>query len=98
MKITGNLVNKSLLLTVLLALNSTTAAQGLPEGEGLEVIVVSCTQCHGLDRLTKVRLTGAQWENALYDMMARGAIVEKRDLATVREYLVQNLAVDGEED
>ena len=69
-------------------------AQGLPEGDGLEAVVVACTQCHSLDRLTKLELTAAEWENALYDMMARGAIVEGRDLATVREYLVRNLARD----
>jgi hypothetical protein len=65
--------------------------QGLPEGDGLNVVIVSCTQCHGLDRLTKVE----QWENALYDMMARGAVVEKKDLANIREYLVRNFATDS---
>ena len=70
-------------------------AQGLPEGDGLNVVIVSCTQCHGLDRLTKVELTAAEWENALYDMMARGAVVEKKDLANIREYLVRNFATDG---
>jgi hypothetical protein len=69
--------------------------QGLPEGDGLNVVIVSCTQCHGLDRLTKVELTAAEWENALYDMMARGAVVEKKDLANIREYLVRNFATDS---
>lgn len=92
------LVNPSLLVTALFCLGATASGQGLPEGEGLKVIVVSCTQCHGLDRLMKVSLTAAEWENALYDMMARGAIVEEHELATVREYLQQNLAVDRKED
>ena len=73
-------------------------AQGLPPGDGIEIIAVSCTQCHSLDRLAKVRLTAAEWENALYDMMARGAIVEADDLATVRKYLANNLAVDRKEE
>ena len=72
--------------------------QALPEGEGLGIIAVSCTQCHALDRLMKVELTAAEWENALYDMMARGAIVERADLATVRDYLVSAFATDRRED
>lgn len=71
-------------------------AQGLPEGEGLPVVIVACTQCHGLDRLTDIKLSAVQWENALYDMMARGAIVEEKDLLSVREYLIENFATDRE--
>ena len=97
MKTTRNLVNKSFLLTAVLATSASVGAQGLPQGDGLDVVVVACTQCHSLDRLTTVELTAAEWENALYDMMARGAIVEKGDLASVREYLARNLAVDRKE-
>jgi hypothetical protein len=92
-----NLVNRCFVLTVLAGTTAIASAQGLPEGKGLETVVVACTQCHGLDRLMKVRLTAAEWENALYDMMARGAIVEKSDLATVRDYLARNLATDRTE-
>lgn len=97
MRRTRNIVNKSFLVTALVAAAAAAGAQGLPEGDGLQVVVVACTQCHSLDRLTKIELTAAEWENALYDMMARGAIVEKDDLATVREYLASNLAVDRKE-
>lgn len=69
-------------------------SQGLPEGDGLRVVIVACTQCHGLDRLTSIELSAAQWENALYDMMARGAVVEGKDLSTVRRYLIDNFATD----
>jgi len=90
------LFSRKLLLTGALVCAGVPAhAQGLPEGDGLNVVIVSCTQCHGLDRLTKVELTAAEWENALYDMMARGAVVEKKDLANIREYLVRNFATDG---
>ena len=90
------LFSRKLLLTgALLCAELPAYAQGLPEGDGLNVVIVSCTQCHGLDRLTKVDLTAAEWENALYDMMARGAVVEKKDLANIREYLVRNFATDS---
>lgn len=82
-----------LLLATLLGATLPARAQGLPEGEGLQVVVVACTQCHGLDRLTDIRLSATEWENALYDMMARGAIVEEKDLVTIKKYLVDNFAV-----
>ena len=83
-----------LLWATLLGAISPARAQGLPEGAGLQVVIVACTQCHGLDRLTDIKLSATEWENALYDMMARGAIVEERDLATIRKYLIDNFAVD----
>jgi mono/diheme cytochrome c family protein len=96
MKTMQKLVNSLFRVTALLCVGAHADAQGLPEGDGLKVLAVSCTQCHGLDRLTKLELTGAEWENALYDMMARGAVVEQRDLAVLRRYLVDNFAVDKE--
>ncbi|MDH3531764.1 MAG: hypothetical protein OEO82_02485 [Gammaproteobacteria bacterium] len=83
-----------LLLATLLCAALPARGQGLPEGEGLQVVVVACTQCHGLDRLTDIKLSATEWENALYDMMARGAIVEEKDLVTIRKYLVDNFAVE----
>ncbi len=94
MKIKRSVVKQSFLVTALLCAAVSAQAQGLPEGDGLQVVVVSCTQCHGLDRLTDIQLTAAEWENALYDMMARGAIVEGQDLAAIRKYLVENFATD----
>ena len=89
-----NLVGNLLFVAGFLFANTQAWAQGLPEGEGLQVVIVSCTQCHGLDRLTDVKLSAAQWENALYDMIARGAVVEGKDLMTVRQYLIDNFASD----
>jgi hypothetical protein len=68
--------------------------ESMPEGSGRDVMFVSCTQCHGLNYFTNVSLTAAQWENALYDMIARGAIVEKDDLGVLRDYLIDNYATD----
>ena len=89
-----NLVGNLLFVTGILFADLPAWAQGMPEGEGLKVVIVSCTQCHGLDRLTDVKLSAAQWENALYDMIARGAVVEGKDLMTVRQYLIDNFASD----
>jgi len=89
-----NLVGNLLLAAGFLFADLPARAQGLPEGEGLKVVIVSCTQCHGLNRLTDIKLSAVQWENALYDMIARGAVVEGKDLPTVRKYLIENFATD----
>jgi len=70
------------------------AQQTFPDGEGRAAVFLACTQCHGLDRLTRVTLNASEWENALYDMMARGAVVDIKDMDNVRNYLIKNLAVD----
>jgi hypothetical protein len=89
-----NRLRTLVLVAVLSSAVSPSLAQGLPEGEGLRAVIVACTQCHGLDRLTNIKLSTIEWENALYDMMARGAVVEGKDLLTVREYLIDNFATD----
>lgn len=78
----------------ILLLGPSYAQQAFPEGKGRDIIFVACVQCHGLGHLTRVSLNKSEWENALYDMLARGAVVDIKDLDTVREYLVKNLAVD----
>lgn len=69
-------------------------AQSLPPGEGLEIISLVCTQCHGIDYIVGAngKLTREGWENALYDMIARGAPVEEKDREILLKYLQDNLA------
>lgn len=84
-----------LLLMPLLFMPVSGTAQTLPPGNGRDAVLLVCTQCHSLNRLTKIKLTAAQWENALYDMIARGAPVQRDDLDTIKKYLIDNFAVDG---
>jgi hypothetical protein len=94
--ITGLKYFRKLFLSLVLciAVFSAIAQELLPDGKGRDVLIISCTQCHGLDYLGNVSLTTAQWENALYDMIGRGAIVEKNDLEILRNYLIDNYATD----
>jgi hypothetical protein len=70
-------------------------AQGaFPEGEGRDKVFVSCVQCHGLGHLTRVSLNTEQWENAVYDMVARGAAIDIDDLDSIKNYLINNFAND----
>jgi cytochrome c553 len=72
------------------------SAQGLPEGEGRDAMVAACTACHGLDNITDPykKLSAVEWEMYLYDMVARGASVYEKDIEPIKEYLIQNFAVD----
>lgn len=72
-----------------------TRAQNLfPEGEGRDTLFLVCTQCHTPTRITRVRLSAKDWDFYLYDMIARGAPVEKDDLEALRKYLIDNFAID----
>lgn len=73
---------------------SNAPAQSLPPGEGLEIISLVCTQCHGIDYITGSagKLTREGWDNALSDMIARGAPVEEKDRQVLLKYLQDNLA------
>lgn len=72
----------------------TNAQNPFPEGEGRDTLFLVCTQCHTPTRITRVRLTARDWDFYLYDMIARGAPVEKNDLEVLRKYLIDNFAID----
>lgn len=93
----GNLPIYRLLFILGIAFYSVSGrGQALAQGDGLELVVRDCTQCHSLSRITGVQLTAEEWENALYDMIARGAPVHEDDLATIRRYLIENYATNEE--
>ncbi len=57
-------------------------------------MLLVCSQCHSLTRITDANLNAEEWEFTLYDMIARGAPVHEVDLALVRQYLIDNFAID----
>ena len=65
-----------------------------PEAEMRETVLLVCSQCHPLTRITEGDLTAEEWEFTLYDMIARGAPIHEEDIAFVREYLIDNFATD----
>jgi len=72
------------------------SAQGLPDGEGRDVMIAACTACHGLNNITdpSKKLNAQEWELYLYEMIARGAAVYEEDIETLKQYLISNFAVD----
>ena len=65
-----------------------------PAGQGRNTLFLVCVQCHPLDRVTEAKLTTADWEFTLYDMISRGAPVREEDIDTLKKYLVDNFAVE----
>jgi hypothetical protein len=41
-------------------------------------------------------MSASDWEFTLYDMIARGAPVHEEQIEVVRQYLIDNFAVDGQ--
>ena len=72
----------------------TADAQSLPEGPGRDILFTACTVCHGLENITQPHktFTAEEWEFYVYDMVARGAPMNKDDIETVKQYLIDNFA------
>lgn len=65
-----------------------------PAGEARDTVVMVCSQCHPLTRITDNDLNAEEWEFTLYDMIARGAPLHEKDLDDVRRYLIESFATD----
>ena len=75
----------------------TALSQGTEEDRGMQLAVQACTYCHGFNNITDPHkeLTAEEWEFYFYDMVSRGAPIYEEDLETVKQYLIDNFAVDG---
>jgi cytochrome c5 len=73
-----------------LALIATTPAnaQGaLPQGEGRDLVVAACTQCHALAPILVGREGVAGWRRHVHNMVLRGAPLTAPEADTVIRYL-----------
>ena len=66
-----------------------------PAGQGRNTLFLVCVQCHALSRVTEAKLTAANWEFTLYDMISRGAPVREEEIDALKRYLVDNFATDA---
>ena len=64
-----------------------------PKGQARNTVLLVCSQCHTVTRITDADLNAEEWELTLYDMIARGAPVHADDLDLVRQYLIDNFAI-----
>jgi competence protein ComEA len=63
------------------------AQSALPEGEGRELTINVCGQCHAADVVASVRLTRDGWRDTIANMAQLGAKATDKELETILEYL-----------
>jgi cytochrome c5 len=64
-----------------------TANAALPPGEGMEIVAVACSQCHGLNAITQLRENAEAWRFQVDDMILRGAQIAPGDIDRAVSYL-----------
>ena len=64
-----------------------------PEGDGKKILLASCTTCHDLSEVTKLRgyYTRAQWRDVVVTMKEYGAKVDDKQVEILTDYLTQTL-------
>jgi cytochrome c5 len=75
------------------AATAAAAAAQLPEGPGKQILNASCTSCHDLREVTKLRgyYNRAQWRDIVVTMVEYGAPIEKTDIEVLTSYLEEHL-------
>jgi cytochrome c5 len=65
----------------------------LPEGEGKRILQTSCTSCHELDEVTKLRgyYDRKAWADIVNTMVEYGATLAKGENEVLVDYLTQHL-------
>jgi len=64
------------------------AVNPFPDHPGREVVAVACTQCHGPNVFTQLRMNDKAWRAQIYDMILRGAQIGPDDIDTAVKYMV----------
>ena len=80
---------------VIFSASMTRSQELFPAGQSRDTLFLVCVQCHSLDRVTTAKLTSADWEFMLYDMISRGAPVRDDEIDALKKYLVDNFAIDA---
>src|ERR1700733_1411536 len=66
-------------------------ANPLPPGEGRDLVATTCSQCHYLGTIAKIRDGAPGWRLFVNNMVLRGAQLTDREIDTVVNYLALNL-------
>ncbi len=62
-------------------------ANQFPEGEGKEIVLSACVQCHGLGEIVSHRIDTKGWQKVIDDMVARGTQLLPGESETLVQYL-----------
>ncbi len=79
---------------VLFSLHGQSQAQGFPESEHRDKVIMACSACHGLDNILSPsnKMSADDWEFYVYEMVARGAPVKPEDMQDIIDYLADNFS------
>jgi competence ComEA-like helix-hairpin-helix protein len=73
-----------------LILSSFAAVQDFPDGDGKQIFLSKCGQCHGLDYATGNRHTRGQWGGIITQMVDMGAVLSDEERTVIIDYLTKN--------
>jgi competence protein ComEA len=76
-----------------------TPKDDLPDGDGKQILLTSCTACHDLTEVTKFRgyYTRDEWRDIVRTMVEYGAKVQDKDIDVLVDYLAKNFGKATEE-
>lgn len=94
MKVRTSLLAGALLLALLVVASAVRGQADYPDSPGRDTLFLACTQCHSLGKMSTAKLSAADWEFIVYDMIARGAPVHQEDIRDLTRYLQDNFATD----
>jgi hypothetical protein len=77
-------------LVLVLGMAGPAFGQELPDGTGKEVVEQQCTVCHGTSNFTSSRLSKADWEYVVNDMIDRGALIKSDEAKIIVDYLTEH--------
>src|SRR3954454_1001390 len=70
------------------------AQTALPEGRGRNETQRICSQCHGVEMATRLRMSEDRWAGVVDDMVSRGAQGTQDEFDRVAKYLAKNFGPD----
>lgn len=66
------------------------APDPFPPGEGHDVVVKACVQCHGAEVVTGSGKSREEWTTTVSTMVSNGATVSEADFGKVVDYLAKS--------
>jgi hypothetical protein len=67
----------------------------LPEAEGRQQVMISCTRCHGIDMVVDKRRTRDEWVQVINTMIGSGMNLTDSQYENILGYLSHNLGKDS---
>lgn len=66
----------------------------VPEGQGKQILLNTCTMCHDLGRIRLGRRSPEEWEETLVSMLNEGAPLSDEQFPVIHAYLSKNFGIE----